>query len=383
MANKRQIDFVTETYAPEVNGVAMTLGRLVEGLRENGHHIQLFRPRQTTDTKPQINGSLTEHLLPGMQLPMYRTLRLGFPATGRLINAWTLRRPDAVYIATEGPLGWSAVRAAAQLRIPALSGFHTNFHTYSRHYHLNFLEPLVLGYLRRLHRRTGCTLVPTQGLADALKQQRFGAVEVMQRGVDTGLFNPRRRSQALRKHWQARDAQPVCVYVGRIAAEKNILEAIDSFRAIQAQRPDARFVLVGDGPMRQALRQAHPDFIFAGMRSGADLAAHYASGDIFLFPSRTETFGNVVTEAMASGLAVLAYDQAAAGELIRDNENGALPHSDSAESYRQRAVSLSADLQHARHLGSVASRDTADLGWPAIVKRFQALIEQQIEASGS
>jgi glycosyltransferase involved in cell wall biosynthesis len=378
LADAQHIDFVTETFAPEINGVAMTLGRLVDGLLERDFTVAVFRPRQAVDEQPGINGHYAEHLLSGMQVPMYRELRFGFPATGRLLSNWRQRRPDAVYIATEGPLGWSAVRAAKKLGIPTLSGFHTNFHTYSRHYRLSLLEPLILRYLRSLHRHTGCTLVPTAELAQQLRDRAFGCVEVLQRGVDTALFNPARRSAALRRQWGAGPDQLVCLYVGRIAAEKNILTAVSAFRAVQHTTPDARLVLVGDGPLSRTLARDNPDFVFCGMRRGEDLARHFASGDLFLFPSQTETFGNVVTEAMASGLAVVAYNQAAAGEHIRDGDNGAVAADDTQQSFIQRAVALSQESGQFRQLGQRAARYAASLGWAGIVERFIQLLDQQI-----
>jgi glycosyltransferase involved in cell wall biosynthesis len=378
LAGTLHINFVTETYAPEINGVAMTLGKLVGGLLERGCTIEVYRPRQSGDELPAVNGHYREHLLPGMRLPLYRELRLGFPATTPLFSNWRKRRPDAVYIATEGPLGWSAVRVAAQLGIPALSGFHTNFHSYSRHYRLGLLAPLVLRYLRSLHRRTGCTLVPTNELATQLREQRFGRVEVMQRGVDTALFNPERRDEQLRREWGVEPGQLVCLYVGRIAAEKNILTAVRAFRSIQEKVPSARLVLVGDGPMRKGLASGNPDFVFRGMRRGEELARHYASGDLFLFPSLTETFGNVVTEAMASGLVVVAYRRAAAGEHIRDGDNGALAEFETPVAFAERSVAVAQYPSQLAAMGRNAAATAAALGWDNIIERFLQLAESQI-----
>jgi glycosyltransferase involved in cell wall biosynthesis len=378
LSDVQHIAFVTETFAPEINGVAMTLGRLVDGLLGRGYRVNIFRPRQSREEQPRINGHFAEHLFPGMQVPMYRELRFGFPAGRRLFYNWRQHRPDAVYIATEGPLGWSAVNTAHKLGLPTLSGFHTNFHTYSRHYRLSLLEPLILGYLRKLHRRTGCTLVPTASLAAQLREQAFGCVEVLQRGVDTALFNPGRRDEALRREWGVEPDQLVCLYVGRIAAEKNIHTTVKAFRAIQQHTPDARLVLVGDGPLRTSLAGDNPDFVFCGMRRGEDLARHYAGGDLFLFPSRTETFGNVVTEAMASGLAVSAYNLAAAGEHIRDGETGALVLHDDEAAFVERSVALSLDRARLRQIGHDAAAHAAALGWDGIVNQFIQLLDQQI-----
>jgi glycosyltransferase involved in cell wall biosynthesis len=369
---------VTETFAPEINGVAMTLGRLVDGLIDRGFRVRVFRPRQAPDEAPRVNGHYTEHLLAGMPIPMYRDMHFGFPAGRSLRRCWRECRPHAVYVATEGPLGWSAVNTARQLHIPSLSGFHTNFHTYSRHYRLSLFEPLILAYLRALHRRTACTLVPTATLAAQLRERAFGCVEVLPRGVDTRLFGPGRRSAELRRQWGLEPEQLACLYVGRIAAEKNILAAVRALHAIQRVRPDARLVLVGDGPLRKKLAAANPDFIFCGLRRGVDLASHYASGDLLLFPSQTETFGNVVTEAMASGLAVVAYNQAAAAEHIRDGVNGALARDSSEHSFVHRAVQLAQTRTRIADIGRNATAHAQSLGWDGIVERFIQLLNERI-----
>lgn len=378
MTDAQHIDFVTETFAPEINGVAMTLGRLVDGMLDRGYTVTVFRPRQAADESRRINGHYTEQLLAGMPIPLYRDMRFGFPAGAQLRASWRKRRPDAVYIATEGPLGWSAVSAAEKLGIPTLSGFHTNFHTYSRHYRLSLLEPLIFAYLRKLHRRTGCTLVPTAELAAQLRDRAFGRVEVLQRGVDTELFNPGRHSAQLRRQWGVRPDQLVCLYVGRIAREKNIHTAVAAFRALQQVRPDARLVLVGDGPLRATLAADNPDFVFCGVRRGVELARHYASGELFLFPSQSETFGNVVTEAMASGLAIVAYKQAAAGEHIRDGDNGALAEDPTPAGFVRRAVDLARDTETLANLGRNAAAYATSLGWAGIVQRFIQLLNEQI-----
>jgi glycosyltransferase involved in cell wall biosynthesis len=220
--------------------------------------------------------------------------------------------------------------------------------------------------------------VPTAALAQQLRDQAFGCVEVLPRGVDTELFNPARRSETLRSQWGVGPGQLVCLYVGRIAAEKNILTAVSAFRAVQHTTADARLVLVGDGPLSKTLARDNPDFVFCGVRRGEDLARHFASGDLFLFPSQTETFGNVVTEAMASGLAVVAYNQAAAGEYIRDGENGALTDDDTQQSFIRRAVALSLQCEQLGQLGHRAARYAATLGWAGIVERFIQLLDKQI-----
>jgi glycosyltransferase involved in cell wall biosynthesis len=309
-----RIAIVTETYPPEINGVALTVAALARGLGLNGHAIQVIRPHQSRD-EPET-GTQQTVLVRGMRLPLYPGLRLGLPCARRLRALWKNSRPDAIYVATEGPLGSSALRAARSLGIPASSGFHTRFDDFARHYGLGVIAPLVFNYLRRFHRRADATLVPTSELRGFLQQKGFGNVVLLRRAVDTSLFDPSRRDPALRAAWGLKPGDLAVIHVGRIAAEKNLAVAVRAFRAIEETVPGARFVCVGEGPARVALQEKNPDFHFCGMQHGQDLARHYASADLFLFPSLTETFGNVTVEALASGLPIVAFDYAAAREHV-------------------------------------------------------------------
>lgn len=376
-AGRLHLALVTETYVPEVNGVAMTLGRLVDGLLSAGHRISIFRPGRVDRNGCGPDPDFGEFIMPGMPIPGYTAMRFGFPAAARLERHWRDDAPDVAYVATEGPLGWSAVRAAQRRGIPVVSGFHTNFHSYSKHYHLGWLQPFVLLYLRRLHNRTCFTLTPTRALAQQLADHGFDNIRVMQRGVDTRLFNPGQRSTELRSRWGCGKNTIVCLYVGRIAAEKNIHEAVDTVSKL-TPHADIRFVVVGDGPLRNRLELNHPDFIFCGERHGEDLAAHYASGDVLLFPSRTETFGNVVTEGMASGLAVVAYDEAAAHEFISDWDNGVLATDEDPYRFASVTLRLCKQPHTLRSIGERAFGTVQALGWPLIVRQFESILHDAI-----
>jgi len=370
----RTIGVVTETYCPEVNGVAMTLGRLVTGLLDRGHEVQLIRPRQNGSEPHNGTPNLTSVLVKAGPLWGYDGLQWGFPAGGRLGRLWDSYRPDAVYVATEGPLGWSAARAARKRSIRVVSGFHTNFHSYSRHYRLGPLKGAILRYLRGFHNATHGTVVPSEDIRDHLVNHGFQRVHVLSRGVDCRLFSPEKRDADLRSSWKLDGEGMAVLYVGRIAAEKNISLAVEAFRSMERRRPGCRFVLVGDGPMRGKLARDNPDFIFAGMRRGEDLARHYASGDIFLFPSETETFGNVTLEAMASGLAGLAYDYAAAGVHVKSGENGvAVPLKDE-DAFVLEARRLVEDAGRVERMGRAARLRAEEQGWERIVGRFETLL---------
>ena len=353
------VALVTETYLPEVNGVAITIGRMVEGLIGRGHHIHLIRPRQHKQDAPQPSSLFDETLFAGMPIPGYPELKTGLPAKARLLRLWQKQRPGIVHIATEGALGWSACSAARKLGIPVSTDFHTNFHNYSKHYGVGWLSKPVAAYLRHFHNRADCTLVPTVDLQQELSCAKYRDVLVVSRGVDAKLFHPEKRSGELRRAWGATDETPVAIVVSRIAAEKNLPVAIQAFEQMRASRPDAKLVMVGDGPARAALQKRHPQVIFTGMRTGEDLAAHYASGDIFLYPSLTETYGNVTVEAMASGLATIAYDYAAARQHIRHEKNGLLAAFDDAAAFTAQAAGLVDDAARIGRL-RVQARQTAE-----------------------
>ena len=370
-----EIAFVTETFPPEVNGVAMTVGRLVHGMRERGHRIDVIRPRQGEADA----GGEHETALPGFPLPGYPGLRFGLPAGRRLARLWRQRRPDLVHVVTEGPLGWSAVSAARRLGIPVTSGYHTNFARYSLHYRLGWLRPTVASYLRGFHRRTQATLVPTAALAAELAGEGVPGVQVVGRGVDSGLFGPHRRNTSLRHLWGAGPEDLVCLFVSRLAPEKNLADVVRAFTELRRQRPTARMVWVGDGPARAALQQAHPEHVFCGEQRGEKLAEHFASADLFLFPSLSETWGNVVGEAMASGLPVVAYRSAAAAELIIDGENGRVVAPGDSAAFVAAVGELAANPVRRQRLGKTARTSVQQRGWPEVVAHFEGILRQTIE----
>ncbi len=370
-----RVAMVTETYPPEINGVAMTMGRIVTGLQARGHTVQLIRPRQHAGERPAEQPLFEEVLQRGVPIPRYDALKLGLPAKQALLRLWAKHRPDIVHVVTEGPLGWSALAAAAKLKLPVSTDFHTNFHSYSAHYGVGWLKRPITAYLRKFHNKALSTLVPTESLREELKLLGFRNLEVVARGVDTALFNPRRRSSDLRKSWGVRDDDLVALSVGRLAPEKNLALVLQAHARMQELQPRLRLVLVGDGPERVRLARENPGVLFAGMRIGEDLAAHYASADVFLFPSMTETYGNVTVEAMASGLAVLAYDYAAAQQHIRHGKNGVLAPFGAADDYIRAAAALVADPARIRSLGQHARQTTEKLDWSCIVAEFeQALL---------
>jgi glycosyltransferase involved in cell wall biosynthesis len=365
---------VTETWPPEVNGVALTVQGLALGLCARGHAVEVVRPRQSSEQQLAATGegTLATLLVRGAALPRYPGLRFGLPAARALLRHWTQSPPDAVYIATEGPLGWSAMRAARHLGIPVASGFHTRFDHYMRDYGMPWLEGTAMAWMRRFHNRADATLVPTTELQRFLQASDFQRVVRLARAVDTVQLSPELRDERLRATWGAGPDTLVAIHVGRVAPEKNLELAVQSFRAIRQRQPDARFVWVGDGPAREALARANPDFVFCGVQRGTDLARHFASGDLFLFPSRSETFGNVTLEAMASGVATVAFDSGAAREHLADGVHGALAGTEAQ--FLAAAVRLGGDGATRHAMGHAARAATLRLRPDQVAADFDALL---------
>jgi glycosyltransferase involved in cell wall biosynthesis len=356
---------------------------MVDALLARGHHIELTRPRQACDG-PELPAVETprfeQRLTLGLQIPNYPELQIGLLRTGRLLEAWRRRRPDIVHVITEGPLGWSAVLAARKLNIPVVSDFHTNFHDYSRHYGLGWIAGMVTNYLRALHNRSDRTFVPTREMRDRLHALGFDALAIVGRGIDTRHFSPAKRSAELRRSWQCTDDTLVALYVGRLAAEKNLRVFVETIRAVRSHRADLKVVIVGDGPMGKRLRAENPDFNFAGMRIGDELAAYYASADLFVFPSLSETFGNVTMEALASGLAVVAFDYAAAREHIVHGRNGLVAPCGDETAFRESALRLVASSQELHDLRLLARQGAERLSWD---KAFDDLEQSLAECVAS
>lgn len=379
-----QIAFVTETYPPEINGVALTVARAVAFLREQRHGVDVVRPSQAGESHgdAERDGG-SEWRSAGWPIPVYREARFGVAWPAVLARRFARAGTQLVHVATEGPLGRAAVIAARRLGLPVTSDFRTNFHRYSRYYGLGFLGPVIGAYLRNFHNATDCTFVPTTRCRDELALAGFDRLRVVGRGVDLERFSPLHRDAALRLSWGHHGSSPVLLYVGRLAAEKKVELALQAFRRARAYVPLARMVVVGDGPRRVALERDYPEVRFIGMQTGAALAACYASADLFVFPSESETFGNVTLEALASGLPVVAFDSAAAAEHVVDRVSGRLVAPGDDDAFVM-ATCLATTLHDFSRAGvaSIATRRSVEAqSWPAVLERFERqLLEVAFDA---
>ncbi|MBW7472791.1 glycosyltransferase family 1 protein [Marinobacter sp. M216] len=379
---EQHITIVSETFPPEINGVANTLRHLCQGLMQHGHRVTVIRPRQRHESRGTVAGAgralfSHEHVVTGVPLPGYADLRFGLVRSRHLRKLWQKDRPDAIYVATQGPLGVAAVTAARGLGVPVSSGFHTNFHSYSRYYGVGILERLLCAYGRWFHNRTAVTLVPTRKMEQTTATMGIRATGLWSRGVDCGRFSPYKRDNALRASWGLKTNDRAVIYVGRLAPEKNLRMAVACYERIRSLHLQTRFILVGDGPLRRQLAERHPDYIFCGTQRGEDLARHYASADLFLFPSKTDTFGNVVLEAMASGLAVVAFDDGAASEHLRHEGNGMKAALAQDEDFVDSALRLADQPTLLNRIRAQARLDALELDWNSQIDQFEHLVFNQ------
>ena len=351
-----RIAYVTETFPPEINGVSLAAERTVRHLRQAGHQVQLVRPRQPGEGRAD---NREEWRTPGGPIPLCPERRYGRCSVSDLRRRWrrlgVTTTPELVHVATPGPLAWAALRAARQAGIPCSADFRTHVQALGGHPGPGWFGPLVLGWLRRLHGLADATFVPTPEMAAQLQSLGFERLQVVGRGVDAERFSPAWRDDWLRREWHARGTDPVLLYVGRLAPEKNAPLALETFEKLRRTQRSLRMVVVGDGPLRHRLEAEHPRARFVGTLRGSELSRHYASADVLLFPSLTETFGSVTLEALASGLSVVAFDTAAAGQHLRNGVNGWLAPADGSAPGREAFIA-----QAHRALG--AARPTSPLG---------------------
>ncbi len=349
----------------------MTFGVIAGELGRRGHEIKVYRPNRDDLPEPGSEPHYTQVPMPGMNIPGYPLLRLGWPARGKLTRHWRDDRPDLVHVVTEGPLGATGVSAARELGIPVTSSFHTNFHAYTKNYGFALMNRLVLGWLRRVHNRTRRTFAPTDELCAELTEMGFNDTSLLSRGIDIACFSPSRRSDELRAEWGVQPGERVVLHVGRMAPEKNYELLFKVYAAMREVDPLLKFVLAGDGPVKDQLMGEHPECIFAGFYSREEIGRYYASADLYIHASLTETFGNVLTEAMASGLAVAGFDYAAGRQFIRDGENGLLVPCDDDEALIEAGRRLAGNRDLCLQLGQAARDGFENQSWEKVITKFE------------
>lgn len=370
-----RIALVTDTYLPQLNGVSRTLHRLVEHALARGHEVALLTPRgegpgTPTSRDDRERPAVSVHLqLPGVPVPVYPELllpRLPSREERALLEAF---RPDVVHCATESVLGWWGRRWARRTGRGLVTSFHTNFPTYAAGYGLGFAEGFAWRLLRRFHGPAFRTLAPSLATVEELRERRFHPrLQVWSRGVDANHFHPSRRDGELRRRL-APGAEVMLLYVGRLAPEKRLSLLLEAFPRIRTQASvEVGLVLVGGGPMEAALRRNPiPGVHLAGYLTGVELARAYASADLFAFPSDTETFGNVVLEAMASGLPVVGVDRGGVRDSILPGQTGWLTPPGQVEPFAEALLGLVEDRYLRVRMGARGRTEAEGRSWPRIL----------------
>ena len=368
-----RVSLVTETYLPQVNGVSRTLSQLVSHLAEMGDTVQLIHPDYHAPVENEAAGVRT-YRVPSMVLPFYKELHLPIPPFGRVQRALDAFRPDLIHIATEATLGLSLLRHAFRRSYPVVSSFHTNFDQYSDHYRVGWAKGTLWRYLRWFHNRTIETYVPSRTTIADLEARGFERLVLWPRGVDGDLFRPDRPGrESVRRALGFRPEDVVIGYVGRIAVEKNVGYLAEALARVGAARENVRFLFVGDGPSRgEVERRMGPKARFVGYRSGADLADHYAAADLFAFSSLTETFGNVILEAMASGLPVVALGAGGVADTVQPGLTGLLIDPEApAQQFADALLALVDNPDRRRRTAEAAREYALSQTWSAIMEALR------------
>lgn len=368
-----RVAIITENFLPKLDGVTRTLARLLEYLQTNGHQALLLGPESGMEhyAGAEIVGTA------GLPLPFYPELKFNFfrPLFMRRLNEF---RPDIIHLVDPVVLGATGLAAARVLNRPVISSYHTNLATYCGHFGFSIFTRPMWSYNRFIHNQCALTFCPSPSTASVLRKQGFERVRIWPRGVDTTLFRPQRRSESLRAAWLSARTNPeekvILLYAGRVSWEKNLRLLMAAYRAMDHTR--CHLVIVGNGPALKEAQQelAEVPVTFTGYLTGEELATAYSSADIFAFPSSSETFGQVVLEAMASALPVVGVLSEGVRDLIEDGQSGflldatGLDEQEQARGYRVRLEHLVYNVVMRYTLGQTALAEGQQRSWASAMQ---------------
>ena len=356
-----RIALFTGNYNYVREGANQALNRLVARGLEKGHAFRIYSPVTETPAFEPV-GDLVP--VPSIALPVRSEFRLA-PGLPRRIRKDVARfAPDLVHIATPDILGTRAQTFAKHIGVPIVASLHTRFETYFEHYGLGWARPLAEAHLRRFYRRSDHVLAPTPGIVAEMKELRGDDhVSLWSRGVDRTLFSPERRDLSWRRAQGWRDDELVALFFGRLVLEKGVRDYVAIVQALRARGLAVRPLVVGAGPATKPFADLG-DAMLTGHVDGSDLARAVASADILIHPSRTEAFGNVVLEAMASGLAIVSADTDSSRALIEDERSGLLCTGD-LDAFADGVAALATDVDRRRELGANARAASSRFSWDA------------------
>jgi glycosyltransferase involved in cell wall biosynthesis len=368
-----RIAIFSEVYWPMVSGVAVTLPRLADALETRGHAVRVYTATYLHPAgaapRPEV------HQSPSSPFFLYPDVQWAFPRPGEIGRDLRAFAPDLVHLATEFAMGTAGLRAARQLRVPVIASAHTDYERYAARYGVAWVVEWGWPYLRWFYRQAGRVLAPSQFYEAHLNRRGVTNTGIWTRGVDRALFDPAHRSDAWRARFGAGPDDLVVTYVGRLAREKNLGLLLEAWAALGERRRGARLVFVGRGPMAEDIAaRSLPGVHLAGLARDGELSAAYASGDAFVFPSTTETFGNSLLEAMASGLPCVTVGAGGILDFAEHGVNAWVARAESAESLTEGLANVLADAELRRRLSAGALATARARDWDEI---FDRLVEEQ------
>ncbi|MCF7932537.1 MAG: glycosyltransferase [Acholeplasmataceae bacterium] len=377
--NLPRVALISDTYYPHVNGVSNTIHETVRHFRRTGQPYILITPKYK---KPFWNKLLGIHLhtVPSIKFPFYPSAVIPLPIKHKLNRVLDNFQPDVIHTLTEFNLGHFALRYGKKRHIPVVTNYSSYFHLGMKHMKIGLFTKPLNAYLAWFHKKADLKTCPSSVTRDYLLGQGFQNISVFSRGIDTNRFSPRFRSADLRASWNATDKQ-VFLYVGRVSGEKDMHVLCDAYGRIPEQiRSKTKLVITGDGPLLTTLKKTYQDIIFTGQKTGDDLSKIYASADIFAFPSPSETFGNVVLEAMASGLPVIVSDEGGVLETAVDGVNGIIFKARDVESMKHAMIALATDSTLTDTLRTQALNTAQDRTWTHVFETLNSHYSTLISA---
>ncbi|ANU24083.1 glycosyltransferase family 4 protein [Planococcus donghaensis] len=368
-----KILIVTETFLPSTDGIVTRLTACIRWLHRDGHEIQIIAPDLGVK---EFDGAPVKGI-PAFAFPFYRSKKFAFP--NRRVKKYMMEfDPDVVHVVNPAVVGYSGVTYAKKLAIPMVASYHTNIPQYMAYYNLGKLDWIMWWFMKKMHNAADLNLCTSRTVLNELEEKGFERLHVWKRGVDTETFHPKQATAEMRcRLTNGQDHKILLIYVGRLAAEKEI----EKIRDVLLISDQFCLAIVGDGPHRKELEIYFQDThtVFTGFLHGNELASAFASADVFVFPSTTETLGLVIMEAMASGLPVVAAESGPTKEQVTDRKNGLLYDSKNPESFKQTILQLE-DKNFRQQLAQQALLDVADLGWTAVAEQIRDLYKQVAEA---
>ncbi|HTY60117.1 MAG TPA: glycosyltransferase family 1 protein [Bacteroidota bacterium] len=362
-----RVAYFAGTMRPGHDGVTRVLYRLIDALTETGIESIFFSPI----IPPRAGQQVPMYEVPSVKFPLYKDYRFAIPGQKHFEARLAAFDPDVIHINSPCPLGHAAVRYGRRAGIPVVATYHTHFPSYAKYYKIKALETFSWTYMRNLYNDCDRVYVPSEPIRKELRSHGFATTEFLPHGVDTGMFNPVYRSEEWRAAHGCRD-KTVLLFAGRLVWEKDLRTLAEAYRIVTARRSDALFVLAGDGPVRGELTAMMPGALFLGQIGGTELSAAYASSDLFVFPSTTETFGNVTLESMASGVPPVCAREGGASGFVKSGATGLLAEPRNGADLADKIMFMLDHPEERKRMGEAALAFASGQSWERIFDRLFA-----------